>query len=194
MAEFQKAQWFTARWEGGISDHPADKGGYTAFGVCMEFMKDFAANPANRALLAQLGLAGAVNRGLMKKIDAGKAARILRSAFWDPHSLDEFAQIPAVIIYDASVNCGMRTGLRFMQQALNRTASTRLDTDGIMGPKTRAALLAHGDAAADCAMHQREAYYNNIVAKNPSQKVFLKGWLNRLNDLRQYVARLARQG
>jgi O-methyltransferase involved in polyketide biosynthesis len=28
----------------------------------------------------------------------------------------------------------------------------------------------------------RKEFYENIVKRNPSQKVFLKGWMNRLND------------
>ena len=30
----------------------------------------------------------------------------------------------------------------------------------------------------------RKAFFLNIVKKNPCQKVFLKGWLNRLNDFK----------
>lgn len=33
MTEFEKALEFTARWEGGYANHPADKGGETNFGV-----------------------------------------------------------------------------------------------------------------------------------------------------------------
>lgn len=193
MAEFQKAQWFTARWEGGISDHPADRGGYTAFGVCTEFMKDFAAKAKNRKLLESLGLTGTVNRALMKKIDARRAAAILRAAFWDIHNLDEFPQIPATVIYDACVNCGERTGLRLMQQAIRNIAGLPLAIDGIMGPQTGKALIAHGTDAVDEALKLREMRYHNIIAKNPSQKAFIKGWVNRINDLRKYVERLARQ-
>jgi len=30
----------------------------------------------------------------------------------------------------------------------------------------------------------RKAWFEAIVKANPSQKVFLKGWLNRLNDIK----------
>lgn len=190
MAEFQKAHWFTARWEGGISDHPNDKGGYTAFGVSTEFMKDFAARPKNRTLLESLGLSGIVNRHYMKKIDARMAARIFRAAFWDIHSLDDFAQAPATTIYDACVNHGEKTGLRLFQQAINNSSSSKLAVDGIMGPKTREAILAHGKEACQEALRLRIQRYHNIVARKPGQKCFLKGWLNRANDLKKYLEKL----
>jgi len=31
---------------------------------------------------------------------------------------------------------------------------------------------------------EREAFFNRIVQNNASQKRFIKGWLNRLNDMK----------
>ena len=41
-AFFQKAHDFTARWEGGLSDHPADPGGLTKYGVSLRWVQDLA--------------------------------------------------------------------------------------------------------------------------------------------------------
>lgn len=190
MAEFDLAHWFTARYEGGISDHPADRGGYTAFGISTEFMKDFAARAKNQPLLASLGLSGTVNRHYMKKITAGMAAKIFRAAFWNPYELSAFCQQAATVIYDTGVNCGGKTSLRLFQQAINAVSGANLAVDGIFGPKSRQAIGAYGRAAAERALALRISRYHEICARNPSQKVFLKGWLNRVNDLQAYIAKM----
>jgi lysozyme family protein len=43
-----------------------------------------------------------------------------------------------------------------------------------------------GDNACDL-LTRRAELYNNIVAGNPSQKVFLKGWLARLNNVAKFL-------
>lgn len=37
---FQLAHAFTARWEGGLSDHPSDPGGITNHGVSLRWVQD----------------------------------------------------------------------------------------------------------------------------------------------------------
>ena len=39
---FQLAHAFTARWEGGLSDHPSDPGGITNHGVSLRWVQDLA--------------------------------------------------------------------------------------------------------------------------------------------------------
>ena len=39
---FQLAHAFTARWEGGLSDHPSDPGGLTNHGVSLRWVQDLA--------------------------------------------------------------------------------------------------------------------------------------------------------
>lgn len=192
MADFTKAHYFTAKWEGGISDDPQDRGGFTAFGVCTMFMKDFIKKPGNAAFLESLGLTGVVNRAFMKKIDARRAAKIFRREFWDPFCLSAYAQAPATVIYDAGVNCGAKTSLRIFQQAINNVlpkGKTRLVVDGLHGPKTHQAILDYGEKAAYGAIELRKARYRNIVKSRPGQNVFLRGWLNRADDLAQYIKR-----
>lgn len=193
MAEFDVAHWFTARYEGGISDHPNDRGGFTAFGISTAFMKDFAASAKNAAFLSGLGLSGVVNRLYMKKISAPIAAKIFRRAFWEPCQLDDFCQQAATVIYDCAVNSGLQTSVRIFQQAINGLIpknGLKLVADGLYGPKTRAGILAHGREAAIAAIEKRIARFGQIVENNASQRVFLKGWLNRANDLKSYVAKM----
>lgn len=45
--------------------------------------------------------------------------------------------------------------------------------------------IAKGDVHKLIAM--RRDFYNRIVKNDPTQKVFLKGWMNRINEVEEYV-------
>ncbi|MBQ6666149.1 MAG: peptidoglycan-binding protein, partial [Synergistaceae bacterium] len=56
--------------------------------------------------------------------------------------------------------------------------------DGKFGPKTFAALKACDPLMlAGAVYRQRRRYYEKIVANNPSQRVFLKGWMRRADSM-----------
>lgn len=201
--KFNKAHIFVQKWEGGISDHPADKGGYTAYGVCTAFMRDFMAKPANRVWAgSELGLeipkGGCVDRAFMRKITKDMAARIFKRAFWDALDLDSHSLKTAVCVYDCAVNSGSGRSVRLLQQAHNNLKSktaAALVVDGLIGPKTHAAIKALAASRETELVNElirlRELFLRNIVKSNPSQSVFLKGWLNRTADLRKYVSGLS---
>ena len=57
-----------------------------------------------------------------------------------------------------------------------------MTADGIVGPKTITAL--NNDKEVKTKVYNaRKAYFEAIVKKNPSQKKWLKGWMNRLNSV-----------
>lgn len=196
MANFEIAHKITAKWEGGISDHPADRGGYTAYGVSEEFLKDLYSSASGRVFLDSLGLGSRFDKELMKKkLTRDLAARIFRFHFWDGQGIGGFeSQALATVYYDASVNHGKGGATKMLQQALNNKAGARLAVDGAIGPKTRAALPRNNDGknmdAALEFLRIRENFFRNLVYRRPSQKVFLKGWLNRNADLSSYIKTL----
>lgn len=183
---FSTIHSFTARWEGGISDHPADPGGFTVYGVCRAFLEDFARRQG--AFLKEIGVSTSINEATMRRITPEQAALILKREFYDGISALRPACLAAT--YDARVNCGKVTGLKFLQEAARHNAKPPLVLDGLIGPKTLAACAADNDyALAIKAIGKREAYYHSLTAKRPNLKVFLKGWLNRTNDLKRFVAK-----
>ncbi len=77
--------------------------------------------------------------------------------------------------------------------------------DKIADPKMAIALfdtsVLHGVGAAkgfyakcggklEAFLNLREASYDKIVANDPSQKVFLQGWKNRVANLRRYLGKI----
>ena len=192
MNKFDMAHIFTARWEGGLSDHPADRGGITAYGVSLAFLRGVAdESQANRDTLERMGIRLPVTADVIRGISAHMAATLFRWQFWDRLRLDEFPVRVGTVLYDAAVNHGRARSVRLAQQGYNACVGVyggKLAVDGMLGPLTRAALKnADTDKFLSAMIDVRIAFYSAIVASNASQSVFLRGWLGRAEDLRKYI-------
>lgn len=187
---FSIAHAFTAKWEGGLSDDAADSGGLTNFGVDLAMMQDIASTQVGRDTLARMGIILPVTRNTIKNLTETQAASIYRWQAWEALKLDQIPLRPAVVLYDAAVNSGPKQSVKFAQRGYNSCVvyGQPLDVDGILGPATRRALqLADTDKILMAMLDQREKFFNDLVRGKPSQEVFLRGWLNRVTDLRRYV-------
>ena len=189
---FAQAHAFTAQWEGGLTDHPNDKGGITKYGVSLAFLSDLAQTQAGRDVLDRMGIRLPVTRETIRALTPDHAASLFKWQFWDRLRCDDLQPRTALIIYDAAVNHGPARSVKLVQQACN-IISTRdkLVVDGALGPLTRSALKANNTPTMHAqAIEQRRRFYRNIVDNNPSQAVFLRGWLNRADALEQYLPSL----
>jgi lysozyme family protein len=79
--------------------------------------------------------------------------------YWDPSGCDNYDFPLACSVFDAAVNCGVKRSLNWLEVS----------------------------PSAEAFNYMRERYYDLLVQKRPTLKVFHKGWLNRLNDLRKYI-------
>lgn len=193
MSNFPIAHKFTAQWEGGLSDHPADRGGLTAYGATITFVKDIANTQSGRDFLHQIGVRLPVTTENMRQITPDQAASMFKykfwSPFWSPLGLDAIPLRPAICLYDMAVNSGPSPSARTAQRGYNRCIlhGVKLAEDGILGPLTRKALSQDTDVIINAMLDMRVAFVETIVRNDESQRVFLQGWLNRINGLRSYV-------
>lgn len=189
---FIKANLFTQKWEGGLSDHPADRGGLTKYGVSIELLKDKAATKSGRDFLSSIGVKTPVTKDTIRGLTKEQATAIFYHFCWQAVGCDGLPPRLAAILYDMTVNHGPKWGVKLCQRGVNAAAGRgTLVEDGIMGPKTRAALQKDSLELALAIIEKRRAYYRAIVASKPAQKVFLKGWLNRADDLEKWARGLA---
>jgi lysozyme family protein len=100
------------------------------------------------------------------------------------HTLVEAVQ-PQVV--DIAINSGPAKAVRMLQEVCN-LAGFECSVDGVVGPRTRqvveTAYKAMGGLLINALSEYREHFFNTIVAKNPSQSVFLKGWIKRAREFR----------
>lgn len=191
--DFSRAHAFTAKWEGGLSDHPADTGGLTAYGASLKFVEGIAATQDGRDFLERIGVRLPVTRQSMRDVTPDQARAMFRREFWNSLRLDDYPFGVALALYDAAVNCGCAQSVKFAQRGYNACVGpngVRLAVDGKAGPLTRKALCAHATPAVLTAMlDARRRFYEELAANKPSQAVFLDGWTNRVNDLRACLRR-----
>lgn len=158
--------------EGGYSNHPSDRGGATNFGITQKTLDDWCAG---------LGMPSYDVRELSK---AG-AADIYRLKYWDVCRCDELPPPIDLVVFDSAVNHGQTQAAKFLQSALGG-----LVVDGVIGAKTLAAAnkpLAGAKRIASNILYGRTSFYQNIGARDQTQRVFLNGWLNRIAALRKMI-------
>lgn len=156
------------KWEGGFVNHPNDKGGATNKGITIGTFTHY------RKLkgLPQPSVEE------LKSISNTEWMDILKTLYWDKWKADLINnQSIANFLVDWVWASGVY-GIKYPQQTIGVTA------DGIVGAKTLAAVNEYPDQEElfQKLWNRRKQHFENIVRNNPSQKVFLKGWMNRLND------------
>lgn len=159
MANSQKTKQFIRKWEGGYVNHPLDRGGETKWGVT---------HTTYNSLFD----------GSVKDMTEEQWDTIFKKLFWKPCNADNLIdQNVANVIVDWAWGSGVVSTKKRIQRLFG------LKDDGIFGTKTMNVLNTNTLDVFKKIWNAHKDFYNNIVKRNPSQKVFLKGWLNRLNSL-----------
>lgn len=179
--------WFerTMEWEGGFSDHPADTGGPTAFGVtCWAWARHnkIEAPPAPKGP-KDLGREDiqeffAKMRPIMAKLTKAEAMEFLWREYVVKPGIDKLHPEIAPQVADMSVNMGPRRAIRLLQEVLVESGLP-VDVDGRLGPQTRGAtdLVVETVGAGllnDAIAIKRAEFYRSL-----GQREFMHGWLRR---------------
>lgn len=166
---FEIAHAPVAEIEGGYQNHPADRGNYNRRGELV------GTNWGIAAFVAEEYFNRTVTAEDMRTLKKSVALEIYRRKFWEPLRASEFpTQALANIVYDGFVNHG-KWGIRLLQRVLG------VVEDGIVGPITLASIHAVGPEELYRAYYDaRHAFYHAIVRNRPDQRVFLRGWMRRL--------------
>lgn len=160
------------RREGGYADHPADNGGPTNFGITQATLSRY--------------LGRAVSVGEVQRLSRDLAEEIYRTEYFLAPRIDTLPARIQPFVFDSAVNHGPKRAIRFVQQVCNATGFGPLDPDGVCGPQTRRAAAeadrVMGDWFLAALVEERRNFYRLIVRNDPTQEVFLKGWMNRVAE------------
>lgn len=161
--------------EGDYSNHPADRGGPTRFGI-------------TQAVARANGFAGD-----MRTLPRSTAETIYRRLYWDRPGFAFVAEIAprvAAELFDTAVNMGTSTATGFLQRTLNAFNRNQRDypdlkVDSMVGAKTLGALRAFlaqrtkaGEAVLLKALEALQGErYLRLAESRPANEAFLYGWM-----------------
>lgn len=185
------------RIEGGYVDDPADRGGATKYGISLRFLAAEGAFDEDGDGKADfdLDMDGDIDGKDIRLLTLGDARFLYLKSFWRPIGGDRLPQPIGEMLFDQAVNGGAHAARKMLQRAINYCliAGGRRDllkVDGALGSITNSRMewvLEHralGTAAlVEAYREQVKARYRAIAKSYPSQKRFLKGWLNRAEEL-----------
>jgi lysozyme family protein len=171
MGKFEEFADKVLRLEGGYVNHPLDKGGPTKYGVILSVWRQYGYDKDED---------GDIDEEDIKLLTEEDARQITRKIFWDYFQADKITnQSVAEFIVDWGYNSGRKTAAKKLQRVLN------IDVDGIVGANTlRAINNGNQRELFNDLKASRLAFIESIVARKPDQKVFYRGWKNRINSFR----------
>lgn len=170
MANINILAPFIKNWEGGFVNDHADRGGATNKGVTIATYEAYCKKKGlPRPSVADL-----------KKLSDAHWHDIIKTIYWDRWQADKIhSQKIANILVDW-VWCSGIYGILIPQRLLG------VKIDGVVGEKTLEALNAQNpDKFFQTVLDARKRYLNDITISRPANRRFLKGWLNRLEDIKK---------
>ncbi len=155
--------------EGGFADNPGDPGGATNMGITRKTLSAWRGEPVSREDVMML--------------EKNEAARIYREKFWMAIEGDDLPDGLDLVMFDDGVLSGPRTAIRDLQQALG------VRVDGLMGPVTRAALLAQPVTEIISLLQAARLVRLKTL---PHFVLFGRGWSRRLQRIERQAKALAK--
>lgn len=169
---FKECLQFVLKWEGGYSNHPNDPGGATNMGITQSVYN------------AWRGSKGLPPQDV-RKITKEEVERIYWERYWTALRCDEIPRPLDIAVFDTGVNCGVGRAARWLNSILGISPPTTKITNTTIEKLKKVDIIA----VTHRFLQQRELHYHSIAQRNKKLQVFLKGWLNRLNDLRKQIAK-----
>lgn len=160
-------QAFNRAKKTGWSNDPLDNGGATMIGVTIGTYRSYCRYKGKKIPTVTD----------LKNITYKEWRDIIHCMYWSKWKADLINdQKVANMIVDWVWVSGQGIGIKRVQKILGVTV------DGIVGPKTIAAInMIDPNVLVKKVYDGRAAHFNAIVKAKPSQKKWLKGWMNRIN-------------
>ncbi len=159
--------------EGGFVNDPADRGGATNLGITQATLSGWRGHQ--------------VSVDDVRNLTESEAREIYETNYLKKPKIDWLPfPYPQVFVMDMAVNHGPGRAIKILQKTINKAGFGPISVDGGMGPATKAAAERAqeemGNYFQNALVEERKAFYEAIMAKNPSQERFRNGWMRRADS------------
>lgn len=169
---FDAALACVLKHEGGWSDHPSDPGGATMKGVTKRTMENHLGRP--------------VTKDELREISDEMLAEIYRRRYWDKVRGDDLPPGVDYAMFDCAVNSGPGRAILLAQKVAS------VAQDGVLGPKTLAAINARCEKGAEDFLAEYSEARETFLRSLSAFQVFGRGWTRRVDDVEMLAVRMAR--
>ncbi len=160
--------------EGGYVNHPSDKGGPTKYGITQRTLTDYLCRQAEI--------------DDVKNMEKSTAIDIYKDIYYRTPKIDVLPDSLQPLITDMAVHHGPRRAIKILQEELQHDGFNVGLMDGIIGKKTikctAQGLQKFELDFIDFVIERRLIFCKNIIQRDPTQKVFWNGWMNRIESFR----------
>ena len=168
--------------EGGFVDDPDDPGGATKHGITIHTM---------RRLGLDLDQDGDVDRQDVQHVSIELAEEVFVREYFERPGIDRLPTPLQATVFDMQVNSGTQA-VRILQRLISSMGHL-CSADGVIGPKTLAAVQAAFDQASDHFVDaygiERRNYYFGLADRRPSSRKYCRnrsggkgGWIRRAEE------------
>lgn len=174
--KFKKVASIILKHEGGYVNHPSDKGGATNKGITLSTWKKYAMSDTNNEPTLEN----------LKKLTDEDATKIYRKRYWEPKGFCNINdERVSLMVYDWTITSG--GAIKQVQKLLIKEFSQKITIDGEIGNQTVTAInsVKDQDKLLKRLSEIRKKYYTDLTytdGEKNDQDVFLKGWLDRVDD------------
>lgn len=177
---FKQCLRFVLKWEGGYSPPQVGDPNPTNYGIIQKVYDDWR---KKRNLPPKP----------VKDITLNEVQQIYWERYWLPIKGDVLPVPLDLAVFDTGVNMGVGTAIKLLQRAINDCLPQDkwIKVDGLWSPT----IVHHANnlplkPLIDKFLTRRIDRYHAIAKANPAKKRFLKGWLNRVNDLKKEIGKI----
>lgn len=169
---YEKALANVLRHEGGYTNHPADPGGPTNFGITIY---DY------RLYIDKNGTAQDV-----KNMSIEQAKTIYRSKYWDVCRCDDLPAGLDYTVFDLGVNSGVGRAGEFLRRALDLPTSPKIISNEVVA-------AVHKKPATDL-IHAINTMRLSFLKRLKTWPTFGRGWSRRVSEVKAISLQIAAAG